>query len=63
MTGVSERPWAVSLGQPSGETAAGLLITAFISLVGHEVRGDVVRCLADGIDHEVIHTAEALTSS
>jgi len=38
---------------------AGLAITAFICHVGYEVTTDVVHRLADGIDPEVVHAAEA----
>lgn len=50
---------AVALGQPWGDPVAGLAITAFICHVGYEVTSDVVRRLADGVDPEVIHAAEA----
>src|SRR5580700_10980555 len=54
---------AVALGQPWGDPVAGLAITAFICHVGYEVTSDVVHRLADGIDPEVIHTAEAAAGS
>jgi cation diffusion facilitator family transporter len=50
---------AVALGEPWGDPVAGLAITAFICHIGYEVTSDVVRRLADGIDPEVIHAAEA----
>ncbi len=50
---------AVALGQPWGDPVAGLAVTAFICLVGYEVTKDVVRRLADGVDPEMITTAEA----
>ena len=54
---------AVALGQPWGDPVAGLAITAFICHVGYEVTSDVVHRLADGIDPDVIHTAEAAAGS
>jgi len=42
---------------------AGLAITAFICHVGYEVTTDVVHRLADGIDPEVVHAAEAAAGS
>jgi len=54
---------AVALGQPWGDPVAGLAITAFICHVGYEVTSDVVHRLADGIDPEVIHTAETAAGS
>lgn len=54
---------AVALGQPWGDPVAGLAITAFICRVGYEVTSDVVHRLADGVDPEVIHVAEAAAGS
>ena len=54
---------AVALGQPWGDPLAGLVVTAFICHVGYEVTKDVVRRLADGVDPEVITTAEAAAGS
>jgi cation diffusion facilitator family transporter len=54
---------AVALGQRWGDPVAGLAITAFICHVGYEVTGDVVQRLADGVDPEVIRTAEAAAGS
>jgi cation diffusion facilitator family transporter len=54
---------AVASGQPWGDPVAGLAITAFICHVGYEVTSDVVRRLADGVDPEVIHAAEAAAGS
>jgi divalent metal cation (Fe/Co/Zn/Cd) transporter len=42
---------------------AGLAVTAFICHVGYEVTKDVVRRLADGVDPDVITTAEAAAGS
>ena len=54
---------AVALGQPWGDPVAGLAITAFICHVGYEVTSDVVHRLADGINPEIIHAAEAAAGS
>jgi cation diffusion facilitator family transporter len=54
---------AVALGQPWGDPVAGLAVTAFICHVGYEVTKDVVHRLADGIDPEIITTAEAAAGS
>jgi cation diffusion facilitator family transporter len=54
---------AVAFGQRWGDPVAGLAITAFICHVGYEVTRDVVRRLADGVDPEVIRTAEAAAGS
>jgi cation diffusion facilitator family transporter len=54
---------AVAAGQPWGDPVAGLLITAFICHVGYEVTSDVVHRLADGVDPDVIQTAEAAAGS
>ena len=54
---------AVALGQSWGDPIAGLAVTGFICHVGYEVTKDVVRRLADGIDPEVIHKAEAAAGS
>jgi len=54
---------AVPLGQPWGDPAAGLAITAVICHVGYEVTADVVRRLADGVDPSVITTAETAAGS
>jgi cation diffusion facilitator family transporter len=54
---------AVAFGQRWGDPVAGLAITLFICHVGYEVTSDVVHRLADGVDPEVIHTAEAAAGS
>lgn len=54
---------AVVLGQSWGDPVAGLAVTAFICHVGYEVTKDVVHRLADGVDPEVITTAEAAAGS
>jgi cation diffusion facilitator family transporter len=53
----------VALGQPWGDPVAGLAVTAFICHVGYQVTGEFVHRLADGVDPEVIHTAEAAAGS
>ena len=53
----------MALGQPWGDPVAGLAVTAFICHVGYEVSKDVLHRLADGIDPEVITTAEAAAGS
>ena len=54
---------AVALGQPWGDAVAGLVVTAFICHVGYEVTKDVVHRLADGVDPDVITTAEVAAGS
>jgi divalent metal cation (Fe/Co/Zn/Cd) transporter len=54
---------AVAAGQPWGDPAAGLAITVFICHVGYQVTADVVHHLADGVDPQVIHAAEAAAGS
>ena len=54
---------AVALGQPWGDPVAGLAVTAFICHVGYQVTKDVVYRLADGVDPDVITTAEATAGS
>jgi cation diffusion facilitator family transporter len=54
---------AVALGQPWGDPVAGLAVTAFICHVGYEVTKDVVHRLADGVDPDVITTAETAAGS
>ena len=54
---------AVAFGQSWGDPVAGLAVTAFICHVGYEVTKDVVHRLADGVDPDVITTAEAAAGS
>ena len=54
---------AVAFGLPWGDPVAGLAVTAFIGHVGYEVTKDVVHRLADGVDPDVITTAEAAAGS
>jgi cation diffusion facilitator family transporter len=54
---------AVASGQSWGDPVAGLAITVVICHVGYEVTRDVVHRLADGVDPEVISTAEAAAGS
>jgi divalent metal cation (Fe/Co/Zn/Cd) transporter len=42
---------------------AGLAVTAFICHVGYQVTADVMHRLADGVDPDVITTAEAAAGS
>lgn len=49
---------AVALGQRWGDPVAGLAVTAFILHVGWEVTADVVHRLLDGVDPELLATAE-----
>jgi divalent metal cation (Fe/Co/Zn/Cd) transporter len=57
------RPWRAAAGQPWGDPVAGLAITAFICHLGYEVTADVVHRLADGVDPQAIHAAEAAAGS
>jgi cation diffusion facilitator family transporter len=54
---------AVAFGLPWGDPLAGLAVTALICHVGYEVTKDVVHRLADGVDPDVITTAEAAAGS
>lgn len=54
---------AVASGQSWGDPVAGLAVTAFICHVGYEVSKDVVHRLADGVDPDIITTAEAAAGS
>jgi cation diffusion facilitator family transporter len=54
---------AVGLGQSWGDPVAGIAVTLFICHVGYEVTADVMRRLADGVDPDVITTAEAVAGS
>ncbi len=54
---------AVALGWRWGDPVAGLAVTAFIAHVGWEVTSDVVHRLMDGIDPEVLETAEAAATA
>ena len=54
---------AVAFGLPWGDPVAWLAVTAFIGHVGYEVTKDVVHRLADGVDPDVITTAEAAAGS
>ena len=54
---------AVALGQSWGDPVAGLAVTAFICHVSYEVTADVMRRLADGVDPDVISTAETAGGS
>jgi cation diffusion facilitator family transporter len=54
---------AVAFGLPWGDPLAGLAVTALICHVGYEVTKNVVHRLADGVDPDVITTAEAAAGS
>jgi cation diffusion facilitator family transporter len=54
---------AVAFGQSWGDPVAGIAVTLFICHVGYEVTADVMRRLADGVDPDVIATAEAAAGS
>ena len=54
---------AVAFGQPWGDPVAGLAVTAFICHVGYDVTKDVVHRLADGVDPDIITTAETAAGS
>jgi cation diffusion facilitator family transporter len=54
---------AVALGQSWGDPVAGIAVTIFICHVGYEVTADVLHRLADGVDPDVITTAEAAAGS
>jgi cation diffusion facilitator family transporter len=54
---------AVSLGFRLGDPIAGMAVTLFICHVGYEVTKDVVHRLADGVDPEIVSTAEAAAGS
>jgi len=54
---------AVAFGQPWGDPVAGLAVTAFICHVGYRVTKDVVHRLADGVDPDIIATAETAAGS
>ena len=54
---------AVAVGWSWGDPVAGLAVTAFICHVGYEVTKDVVHRLADGVDPDVITTAESAAGS
>lgn len=50
---------AVAAGQRWGDPVAGIAVTLFICHVGYQVTADVARRLADGVDPEIVTTAEA----
>jgi cation diffusion facilitator family transporter len=54
---------AVAFGVPWGDPVAGLAVTAFICHVGWEVSSDVAHRLLDGVDPQVISTAETLAAN
>src|SRR6201993_5222734 len=48
----------VALGWAWADAAAGIVVTGFICHVGWEVTGDIAHRLLDGVDPEIITTAE-----
>ena len=54
---------AVALGFRWGDPIAGIAVTLFICHVGWEVTADVVHRLADGVDPDLITSAEAAAGS
>ncbi len=53
----------VALGWAWADAVAGILVTGFICHVGWEVTADIARRLLDGVDPEIITTAEAVATS
>lgn len=53
---------AVAAGLPWADAVAGAIVTGFICHVGWEVTSDVAHRLLDGVDPEVIETAEAVAA-
>ena len=53
---------AVSLGAPWADAVAGIIVTGFICHVGWEVTSDVAHRLLDGVEPEVIETAEKVAA-
>jgi cation diffusion facilitator family transporter len=53
---------AVLAGLPWADAVAGMIVTGFICHVGWEVTSDVAHRLLDGVDAEVIETAERVAA-
>ncbi|MGZ4525822.1 MAG: cation diffusion facilitator family transporter [Mycobacterium sp.] len=53
----------VSLGWGWADAIAGLVVTGFICHVGWEVTADIAHRLLDGVDPEIITTAEAVAAT
>ena len=53
----------VALGWAWADAVAGILVTGFICHVGWAVTADIARRLLDGVDPEIITTAEAVATS
>jgi len=49
---------AVALGQRWGDPVAGIAVTVMICHVGYDVTTDVIGRLADGVDPQIVGTAE-----
>jgi cation diffusion facilitator family transporter len=54
---------AVAFGARWGDPVAGLAVTLFICHVGWEVSTDVAHRLLDGVDPQIINTAEAIAAA
>ena len=52
----------VAFGQRWADPVAGLVVTVFICHVGYEVTTDVARRLLDGVDDDVVITAERIAA-
>ena len=50
----------VAFGQRWADPVAGLIVTVFICHVGYEVTTDIARRLLDGVDDDVVITAERI---
>jgi cation diffusion facilitator family transporter len=53
----------VALGWAWADAVAGILVTGFICHVGWEVTADIAHRLLDGVDPEIVTTAEAVATS
>lgn len=53
---------AVVAGLPWGDAVAGIVVTGFICHVGWEVTSDVVHRLLDGVEPELVKTAEKIAA-
>lgn len=53
----------VALGWGWADAAAGIVVTGFICHVGWEVTSDIAHRLLDGVDPEIITTAEAVAAT
>ncbi|MCW2521840.1 MAG: cation transporter, partial [Frankiales bacterium] len=53
---------AVAAGFPWADAVAGIIVTGFICHVGWEVSSDIAHRLMDGVDADIITTAETITA-